>query len=449
MCSKIRYIILILLAFVSFEAMSQAQSWRDIYEVKKKDTIYGIARMYEISIEELMEANPEMKDENYKLKKGSKIFIPKHSAASTSSAAVKHNMKTRPGQKLKVGVMLPLHDVDGDGKRMVEYYRGILMACDSLKKSGINTDVYAWNVNIDADIRTTLLNEEAKNLDIIFGPLYTKQVKAVADFCKNNDIKLVIPFSISALDVRTNQQVYQVYQSGTQLNDRAIGSFLERFKNCNTIIIDCNDSTSLKGNFTSGLRKQLDALKYTCQITNINTSDAQFAKAFAKNKKNVVVLNTGRSQDLNLVFRKLNMLVATNPSLDISMFGYNEWLQYEYVYRELYHKYDVYIPSYYYYYKGLTRISQFEQNYEKWFGVALQSNYLPRFAITGYDHAQFFLRGLYERGSAFDGTMQESTYTPLQTPLRFRRAAEGGGMQNWAYQLVHYNKNYVIDTIGY
>ena len=33
-------------------------------------------------------------------------------------------------QTVNVGVMLPLHDVDGDGRRMVEYYRGILMAVD-------------------------------------------------------------------------------------------------------------------------------------------------------------------------------------------------------------------------------------------------------------------------------------------------------------------------------
>ena len=44
---------------------------------------------------------------------------------------------------LRVGVMLPLHDVNGDGRRMVEYYRGFLMACDSLKMEGISIDVSA------------------------------------------------------------------------------------------------------------------------------------------------------------------------------------------------------------------------------------------------------------------------------------------------------------------
>ena len=67
--------------------------------------------------------------------------------------------------------MLPLHNNDGDGKRMVEYYRGMLLAFNQLKVEGINTEVNAWNVPIDADIRTVLLKEGVDKLDIVFGPL--------------------------------------------------------------------------------------------------------------------------------------------------------------------------------------------------------------------------------------------------------------------------------------
>ena len=437
------------MTFLAIESMAQINSWRDIYEVKKKDTIFGISRMYDLTVEELMAANPEMKDPDYKLKKGTKIFIPKKTVVKETMPVVDNTLKTKPGQTIRVGVMLPLHDKDGDGKRMVEYYRGLLMACDSLRSAGISTDVHAWNVNIDADIRVTLLDDAAKNLDIIFGPLYTKQVKDVADFCHKNSIKLVIPFSISATDVKTNPDVFQVYENGIQLNDRAIGAFMGRFKDCNAVFIDCNDTTSHKGIFTFGLRKQLEAQGITYQITNLNSSLTQFAKAFSATKKNVVILNTGRSPELNLAFRKLNELTQAAPSVNISMFGYTEWLSYEPTYRELYHKYDVYVPSTYYYYKGLTRIASIEQNYKKWFGKDMQSQYIPRFAITGYDHGQFFIRGLYEKGSAFEGKSGESSYRTIQNLLQFVRAADGGGMQNNGFQLVHYNTNKVIETLGY
>lgn len=446
----LRYSLLILCAFIACESFAQVNTWRDVYKVKKKDTIYGIARMYGITIQELMDANPEMKADDYKLKKGTMVFIPfEKKPEPPKPVQVERKAKTVPGQTLRVGVMLPLHDNDGDGKRMTEYYRGLLVGCDSLRQSGINTEVHAWNVPIDADIRTTLLNEECKNLDIIFGPLYTRQVNDIAEFCRRNEIKLVIPFSTSANDVKTNPQVYQVYENGIAVAQHSIDAYLNRFTDCNPVIIDCNDTTSNKGVFTFELRKELEKRGIEYHITNLKSSEQMFAKAFSTEKRNMVMLNTGRSQELNLVFRRLNELRMTNPSIQISMFGYPEWISYEPTFRELYHRYDAYVPTTYYYYKALTRIAQFERNYQRWFGVKLQDQYIPRFALTGYDHAQFFLRGLFEKGSAFQGIKGESTYKPLQTPLHFQRTKEGGGMQNIAFRLMHYRDNKVIETISY
>ena len=99
---------------------------------------------------------------------------------------------------IRVGVMLPLHNVNDDGRRMVEYYRGVLMACDSLKQGGVSVDIRAWNVPEDADIRQTLKDKDAEKCDLIIGPLYSTQVKALSDFASEHGIKVLIPFSINA-----------------------------------------------------------------------------------------------------------------------------------------------------------------------------------------------------------------------------------------------------------
>ena len=77
MKQKMRYILLgIGLIIFNASAFCQTTKWRDIYTVKKKDTIFGIANKYGLSLPELMEANPEMKKEGYMLQKGATIFIP-------------------------------------------------------------------------------------------------------------------------------------------------------------------------------------------------------------------------------------------------------------------------------------------------------------------------------------------------------------------------------------
>ncbi|MBQ7471039.1 MAG: LysM peptidoglycan-binding domain-containing protein [Prevotella sp.] len=452
-----RYVLLLLLSLIIgvSTAFAQTNQWRTIHKVKKKDTIFGIANTYGLSIPELMEANPDMKKEGYMLKKGDYVFIPfekpKESASAQTQGAMKQIfIRSDVRQRaVRVGVMLPLHDIDGDGKRMVEYYRGILMACDSLKRQGISVDIHAWNVSIDADVRQTLLEKGASECDIIFGPLYTRQVKALADFCTAYQIKLVIPFSINGDDVQHYSTVFQIYQSPTVQNEASLKAFMERFPGYHPVIVDCNDSTSTKGLFTLGLRQRLDAKGVKYNITNVNSTDENFAKAFSRKEPNVVILNTGRSPELNSVFAKLNALKAANPGIQISLYGYTEWLMYTKVYTELYHKYDTYIPTTTYYNSLSTSVQKLEQNFRRWFKTDMQYA-IPRFAITGYDHAQFFLRGLHQHGAAFKGTKGESTYVPLQTPLKFKPAGDAGsGMQNAVFMLIHYKPNQTIEAVNY
>ena len=168
---------------VAMVSGGQNVKWQDLYKVKKKDTIYGIAKKFNITIEELQNANPGMKKSDYVLKKGDQLLIPFPTMSKVNTPAQTPET-ARPatpsapaaGKKkemgvVRVGVMLPLHNVDGDGQRMVEYYRGVLMACDSLKAQGIKTNVQAWNVPIDANVANTLADPAAAKSDIIFGPL--------------------------------------------------------------------------------------------------------------------------------------------------------------------------------------------------------------------------------------------------------------------------------------
>ena len=258
MRSYLKYLLLVFAVTFSFTVMAQSVQWRDQHKVKRRETVFGIAKEYGISIQQLIDANPVMKQTGYELKKGDLIFVPfakegdfnpdgtvatKDSRKVTAKAT--DNNKVKPINAIRVGVMLPLHNQDGDGKRMIEYYRGILLALNQLKSEGITTEVHAWNVPKGADIRVTLTDKNAPNLDIIFGPLYSEQVKPLADFCRNNNIKLVIPFSITGNEVETNPNIFQVYQTEETLNNKAIACFLERFqKSHHPVFINCNDANS-------------------------------------------------------------------------------------------------------------------------------------------------------------------------------------------------------------
>ena len=362
----------------------------------------------------------------------------------TKPVVVERDMRNR---EIRVGVMLPLHTDNGDGKRMVEYYRGVLMACDSLRVSGISTDIRAWNLSEFADVQQVLKDPKAAECDLIIGPLYTKQVKALGDFAQKHDIRVLIPFSINSNEVFDNGNIFQVFQNGNQTNNGYVFRFYQRFKDSHVVIIDCNDSTSTKGSFTTVLRRKLDQEGASYSISNLKSGEAKFKQSFSTTKHNVVVLNTSRSQELNVAFAKLNGLLMTAPTLKISMFGYPEWLMYINKHLDNFYKFDTYIPSTYYMSPLSHRGEHFKKKYRWNFHQDMQP-YHQRYAVTGFDQAYFMIKGLHMYGTHFTGASGMVGYTPLQTPLHFERIGNGG-MQNRAILFVHYTPQNKIETINF
>ena len=464
MTRLLRYFLLsTLLAFtVSSVTAQQTSTIRGQHKVKKKETVFGISREYGLTIEELIKANPEMNTPGYELKKGMILNIPYSKAEMEAAEAAKAAQAAQArkadevvrataddvrNREIRLGIMLPLHNINGDGRRMTEYYRGVLMACDSLKKQGLSVDVHAWNTAEDGNIYKVLEDPAAAKCDLIIGPLYSKQMDALSAFVTKHDIRLVIPFSINAPQLTTNRNIFQAYQSPTQQNEGIIARFIERFKNYHTVVVDCNDSTSKKGIFTFGLRRQMEQRGMDAVVTNLKSTEANFSKAFSRTKPNVVILNTGRSQELGVAFSKINGLKANEPELDITMFGYTDWLLYTRTYLENFYKYNTYIPSVFYYNPLSVGTQRFERKYRQNFRSDMQSS-LPRFAITGFDHAYFFLKGLHKYGKSFNGAEGMFGYPPVQTPLKFERYGNGG-LRNRTMMFIHYQPEHTVETIKF
>lgn len=427
--------------FVAATATLSAQEMKT-HKVKKNETIYGIARDNGITIEQLVAANPGMEKPDYVLKKGKVINIPV--LAATAVGNPNGDIRQRA---IRLGVMLPLNNQNGDGQRMIEYYRGVLMACDTLRKEGISVDVHAWNTPQDADISTTLANPDAARCDIIFGPLYLNQTNLLSEFVTQHKSLLVIPFSVNAPELYFNRNIFQVYQTPSDITESTARRFTEWFKDAHPIVVDCSDAESSKGAFTSSLRQQLEKQGIAYSLTSLQSNEVDFARAFTMAKQNIIVLNSSRISHLKSMFGRLEPLLQINPGLRVSIFGYEEWMSAEPQMSANFHRFNMYLPAPYFtnIYSDVTE--DLQQRYRRNFGVAMQDNF-PRYAITGYDQTIFFLRGLHKYGMSFDGAKGRVGYTPVQTPLKFERIGNGG-LQNRAFMFIHYKPEGTIETINY
>jgi len=428
---------LVLTLLVSFVGGINADDYKT-HKVKKKETLYSIARENGLTVDQLRAANPVMSTPGYQLKKGEIIRVP------IMLSGTNGDVRQRP---VRLGVALPLNTDTEDGQRMLEYYRGVLMACDSLRHEGISVDVQAWNLPENGDVNVVLSDPLAANRDIIIGPLYEKYVSDLARFANNRGIMLVVPFSIHAAEVYTNPHLFQIYQNHSELNESTSRRFAEWFHAFHPVVIDGGDKASTKGSFTSVLRKHLSDRRVMFNVTSLRTSDRDFAHAFASNMPNIVVLNTASPTVMQAMFTKLTNLMRTYPDVQISVFGYMEWMPYTSQNLAKFHHFNMYLPAPFYTNLDTPLARRLQDKY-RWNFHQEMINILPRFALTGFDHAAFFLRGLHMYGAAFDGSADTQSGNPAQTPLKFERLGVGG-YQNRGYLFVHYKSDGSIETINY
>ena len=168
---------------------------KEIHKVKRKETIFSVSREYGISEQELIEANPELKEG---MKKGQLLCIPYPKAMVNISKKEEENINPPSNKELfeenketqkkistvKVALILPFHE----DKRMIEYYEGFLMAIDSLKRIGTSIDVYAYDSGKGASLNSILSKKELKEMDVIFGPMHQEHIKPLSEFAQKNNI---------------------------------------------------------------------------------------------------------------------------------------------------------------------------------------------------------------------------------------------------------------------
>ena len=111
------------------------------------------------------------------------------------------------------------------------------------------------------------------------------------------------------------------------------------------------------------------------------------------------------------------------------------------------YKYNVYLPTPFYTNLLSSATERLQQKYRWNFHQDMMTS-LPRFAITGFDHAYFFLLGLHKYGKTFDGAAGRFGYQPVQTPLKFERVGNGG-YKNKAFMFVHYLPEHKIEAVNY
>lgn len=428
-----------------------------LHQIQDNETMWGLARKYNTTVSKILELNPELEDG---LKQGYFIYIP---VPATVKPVTDKDVPgvgceySRFRSKYKVALMMPLYldEIDmihiptagyDDKVRkpffkpfsFVEFYQGVIIAVDSLRRVGLSVDLYVYDTANDSNkVKLILAKPEMEFVDMIIGPFFTDNYNIVSRFAERNNIKLISPFARNRELLHNYSNVFQMNAFGEtkfrELANHISAAYHE--PNILMVISNSEEDKILAGAF----KEQLDA-NFTIQahrphyVQQIYTEGgvAGVSRRLDATKHNIIVnLITGESMVSNYV----SNIAKMTDNFEVTMFGIPEWKNYRtFDLADLInvnmHLFD---NNFVDYRDPATKIflKEFRRRYH---GDPDETNY----AFFGYDIGLYFLQALHEFGLDFENCIDRIELMPTSAGFSWRQI-NGKGYENTWLNLYRYD----------
>ena len=450
---------------------------RTTHKVERGETVYKITKLYNITEDEFRAANPGIKKN--KLKKNTIVNIPYSSRElalmrfkeleqkqkEETNAEVfrrleqlKDSMASQSTfEGIRVAIILPFvldSYSPNEQSRMVEYYEGFLMAVEKLKRFGYSFEIHTFDSGKESNsLEPLIAGGELDNMDIIFGALYPKHNKQLAEFAREKEIPLVIPFTSKEDEIFRNPMVYVVNTIQSYFYSEVIDHFDVEFPNANVIFI--SDSINNKKEFVSALTESFKqrGTPYSTiplsTITNREVNDTILKKVMSDERQNIFIPTSSNEVTLSTLIPSLILLNNDTIDLpDFKLFGYPEWQIYAGNMRNEIYEVDTYFYASFFSHYTLPEANAFQNEYIRWYNRAPQNIY-PRYGMLGYDTGYVFLLAISKFGNNMPDNINKVSFTPVQTGFKFERVNNWGGMVNKKIYFIHYTPEYSIKKIDF
>ena len=420
-----------------------------IHEVKSGETIYGISRSYNLTVDELTQQNPiiqsglnvGMKLTVFPKPKAAPVDVPPKKTEITSTDSLPKIKKsdclvdsaTRTAL-YKIGLILPFSSGRGllasRSRTGLEFYGGCAIAFDELEKEGYNLEVELFDTQRDtAAIENLLKNPALLQKDMLIGPLYASEFREIAELSATQNIFTVTPFSTSEALVSNSPHVCKV-SPDAEMQLSALCEHLKTANNNSNFIIVRNSNEADK-QLANILSSKIKSFPSASKITLTEADYASFEKVSAaldKTKKNIVFFpSTAQAEVIEFCLN----LVNAAKGYDVVLAGLNEWSDFDKLDQD--HLNDL---------KFIYASTNFI-DYDRYQSIDFQKKYKAKYnsdpgnySYLGYDIMLYFGRAVAQIKKNPDCITQIQPYCGLGTCFKFQRHSTKGGIENVSLPII-------------
>ncbi len=209
------------------------------HQVEKKETIFSLGQKFNISEEDLIAANPEIKDG---LKEGMLIKIPKIDSAEEKLFVPSIVENKEINAILLLPFMSDKASIDFQKNRtsdiVSDFYLGAQMALDSLKKLGLSVNVKVFDTrNNKQRIQTIFSALDVTNIDVVIGPMFYDNIEYVSSLLRGKNIPIISPVSKKDHSRIYNLDLIQEVPSKEGLSEKVTSYIKDNYKSQNLVVI--------------------------------------------------------------------------------------------------------------------------------------------------------------------------------------------------------------------
>lgn len=415
----------------------------DNHNVLPKETLYSISKKYNVEINDIIEANPDIM--SIGLKEYSVIRIPRKSfvkaAVVIPSTTVNNNREKEvfpfevfnnqyDKNQINISLLLPISSAkDKTEEGFVDLYRGFLLAMDSLKKEGLSTKIDLFGVGRGVDKLNEALNSRAfQNSNLIIGPVFNDQFNIVAPIASSRNIPIVSPL----LQVTANNPfVFEVMPD----NDTYYHKASDFLKDKNIILYtSVNDDNS----FIADIERLIGGFDAKVGYEKLSKPES-LIPFLSKEKQNVFIVAAKDNLNIEMLLSKIVALRATAYNHRISTFGSSNMGVIPKERRGDFFKVDL---------RYITSAFQDRTNEES---LDFETKYINKFNLAptpfsyrGFELGMIFVGGMFENGYDIQRTLDQELLKVIQAEYLFSQKDRNSKFVNQEWMLVNYSPSYNI-----
>lgn len=458
------------------------------YKVGRRETMYSIASEHNITVNELIAANPILK--NSDLQKGQIIQIPVKSEKEIVSApSVAQTDTSRHATKeitpcndykpfsetISVALLLPIslegnegvvlidsigtstegHETYATTINLLEFYQGTLLALDSLKRAGMSVKLYTFDTGRDNQkIAGILAKPEMAKMDLIIGPLTynTETIEKTAQFAAKNQIKMVSPVSTNIRVVKDNPNVFQINANESFDIEVMLKYIASTYQKRNIILVNSGKESD-RDTFLLFKNRLSVSFPDQFKVFGYNDDPKQIDHLFQKEADNLIIIPSENEAVISRLLNHLNYNLSQNYS--VKVFGLSSWAVFKGLDQGLLYNLEFQYTSTFFVNFKAPEIQNFFSKYKHYYKT-LPSYHtkdgMPQFltkdgynmAFLGYDIAFYFLNSMGRLGKNFENCLSQQKTDLLHTNLSFERISAQGGFVNKGVNILKYAKDYNI-----